>query len=177
MSSAWPLIVRIYFALTLLTSVGVSALDSDKNQPIQIVADMAVRDESSGDTRYEGNVILTQGSLRITADRIAVQHDEGDADRIVAVGQPATLVQQPAPDQQPVDASADRIVYLRSRDLVRLRGAARISQDGSILSGEQIDYLVTQRKVKAAGSADSAGEGRVEVVIPPENLRRSSADD
>ena len=108
---------------------------------------------------------------------MAVSHDEGDADKIVAVGQPATLVQQPAPDQQPVDASADRIVYLRSRDLVRLRGAARISQDGSILSGEQIDYLVTQRKVKAAGSADSAGEGRVEVVIPPENLRRSSADD
>jgi len=40
------------------------------------------------------------------------------------------------------------------------------------LSGDRIEYLVTQKKVKAAGSTSSRGEGRVEVVIPPENLRR-----
>ena len=45
-----------------------TALDSDRDQPIQIVADVAVRDELAGETRYEGNVVLTQGSLVITAD-------------------------------------------------------------------------------------------------------------
>ena len=80
-------------------SVDLVALDSDRDQPIQIEADIAVRDESAGETRYEGNVILTQGSLRITADRISIKHDSAAADKIVAIGQPATLVQQPASDQ------------------------------------------------------------------------------
>ena len=152
------------------------ALDSDREQPIQIVADVAIRDEIAGETRYEGNVVLTQGSLKITANELTILHSTVDADRIIATGNPATLVQQPTPDQPPVDASALRIEYVRSEDLVRLLEDARIAQNGSTLSGNQIDYLVSQRTVKAAGGADGPGQGRVEVVIPPENLRDPSSD-
>ena len=101
----------------ILLSPHLAALDSDRDQPIQIEADVAVRDESAGETRYEGNVILTQGSLRITADMISIKHDSAAADKIVAIGRPATLVQQPASDQSPVDASARQIEYIRSEDL------------------------------------------------------------
>lgn len=153
-----------------------AALDSDRDQPIQIVADMAVRDETAGETRYEGNVVLTQGSLRITADTLSIRHNADEADMIVATGQPATLVQQPTPDQAPVDASAMRIEYTRSQDLVRLLEEARIAQNGSTLSGNQIDYLVSERTVRAAGMPGTAGENRVEVVIPPENLRNTPTD-
>ncbi|GIR90056.1 MAG: hypothetical protein CM15mP89_0610 [Gammaproteobacteria bacterium] len=52
-----------------------------------------------------------------------------EADKIVATGKPATLVQQPTPDQAPVDASALRIEYIRSQDLVRLLEDARIAQE------------------------------------------------
>jgi lipopolysaccharide export system protein LptA len=153
-----------------------AALDSDRDQPIQIVADIAVRDETAGETRYEGNVVLTQGSLRITADTLSIRHNADEADMIVATGQPATLVQQPTPDQAPVDASAMRIEYTRSQDLVRLLEEARIAQNGSTLSGNQIDYLVSERTVRAAGMPGTAGESRVEVVIPPENLRNTPTD-
>ena len=34
------------------------------------------------------------------------------------------------------------------------------------------DDPLSQKKVRAVGSPGSSGEGRVEVVIPPENLRR-----
>ena len=152
------------------------ALDSDRNQPIQIVADVAVRDELAGETRYEGNVVLTQGSLVITADTLSILHSTDEADKIVATGKPATLAQQPTPDQAPVDASALRIAYVRSQALVRLLEDARIAQDGSTLSGNQIDYLVTQRTVRAAGTLGAEGTGRVEVVIPPENLRDDGFD-
>ena len=60
------------------------ALDSDREQPIQIVADVAIRDEIAGETRYEGNVVLTQGSLKITADELTILHSTEDADRIIA---------------------------------------------------------------------------------------------
>ena len=163
-------------SVLMLLPASTHALDSDREQPIQIVADVAIRDEIAGETRYEGNVVLTQGSLKITADELTILHSTEDADRIIARGNPATLVQQPTPDQPPVDASALRIEYVRSEDLVRLLEDARIAQNGSILSGNQIDYLVSQRTVKAAGGADGPGQGRVEVVIPPENLRDPSSD-
>ena len=169
--------IGVVLAWLLLATPYVSALDSDRDQPIQIEADEAVRDEMVGETRYEGNVVLTQGSLRITADRIAIRHDAKGADAILATGQPATLIQQPTPEQAPVEASALRIEYRRSEDLVRLMDEAKIKQDGSTLSGDHIDYIVSQRTVKAAGNAGSGGDGRVEVVIPPENLRSEAAND
>ena len=162
--------------MLMLLPASAHALDSDREQPIQIAADVAIRDEIAGETRYEGNVVLTQGSLKITADELTILHSTEYADRIIATGKPATLVQQPTPDQPPVNASALRIEYVRSEDLVRLLEDARIAQNGSTLSGNQIDYLVSQRTVKAAGGADGPGQGRVEVVIPPENLRDSSSD-
>jgi lipopolysaccharide export system protein LptA len=170
-----------FFQWSLLTLFVVAlhahGLDSDRNQPIQITADVAVRDEGRGETRYEGNVVLTQGSLRISADTLSIRHGAAEADKIIATGQPATLVQQPTVDQAPVDASAKRIEYIRSSDLVRLIDNARIAQDGSTLSGNQIDYLVTQRTVRAAGTPGAEGADRVEVIIPPENLRSRQPDE
>ena len=162
--------------LLIWTPASVWALDTDREQPIQITADIAIRDEVAGETRYEGNVVLIQGSLKITADTLSVLHESSDADRIIAIGKPARLIQQPAPEQTPVDASALRIEYIRSKDLVRLLDDARIAQNGSTLSGDQIDYLVSQRSVRAAGTTGSDGQGRVEVVIPPENLRTEASD-
>ena len=108
------LFTLLFTLMGLPFSHGAMALDSDRDQPIQIVADLAVRDELAGETRYEGNVVLTQGSLVITADTLSIRHNTDEADKIVAKGKPATLVQQPTPDQAPVDASALRIEYVLS---------------------------------------------------------------
>ena len=122
------LLTVLLTVLGLTFSRWATALDSDRDQPIQIVADLAVRDELAGEARYEGNVVLTQGSLVITADTLSIRHNTDEADKIVATGKPATLVQQPTPDQAPVDASALRIEYVRSQDLVRLLEDARIGR-------------------------------------------------
>lgn len=62
-------------AVGVLACFGTSnlwALPEDRSQSIRITADSAVRDERAGETRYEGSVELTQGSLRILADRKSV---------------------------------------------------------------------------------------------------------
>ena len=84
MNSSVGIATRWLSAWLLIVAACASALDSDREQPIQIEADEAVRDEMVGETRYEGNVVLTQGSLRITADRIAIRHDAKGADAILA---------------------------------------------------------------------------------------------
>ena len=75
------------------------ALPDDQQQPIKIAADTATRDERAGITIYEGNVQLTQGSLKIVADMLTVTQNGSTANIIVATGNPATLTQQPEADQ------------------------------------------------------------------------------
>jgi lipopolysaccharide export system protein LptA len=143
------------------------ALPEDRLQPIEISAERAVRDERAGFTRYTGAVVLVQGSLRIEASTLTIFHDRESADRIVAEGEPAYLRQTPAPDQQPVNARARRIVYFKSLERVVLRTEASIEQEGAVVTGDTIEYRMAEQRVLAdAAAADS--EARVQVIIPPQ---------
>lgn len=161
---------RFNFALALLFAVLASrglALPDDRNQAIEITAERALRDEKAGYTVYTGDVILVQGSLRIEAERLTIFHDSEAANRIVATGSPATLSQQPEIDKALVTARAGRIIYEKTQERVLLRENAMIEQDGAVVSGESIDYFMTEQRVRADAGSDDASD-RVQVIIPAE---------
>ena len=149
-------------------------LPTDRDQPLKITADSAVRDDNAGETRYIGDVALTQGSLTIRADLLTIRHSQASADVVVAEGDPATLSQVPELGKQPVNAQAQQIEYHRLDDKIILRDGARIEQDGAIVTGAVIDYLITRQKVSAMSTKQNATSDqserpkqRVEVIIPP----------
>ncbi len=158
------LIPALALLLTLLASRGL-ALPDDRNQAIEITAERALRDEKAGYTVYTGDVILVQGSLRIEAERLTIFHDSEAANRIVATGSPATLSQQPEVDKPLVTARAGRIIYEKTQERVLLREDAMIEQDGAVVSGESIDYFMTEQRVRADAGSDDASD-RVQVIIP-----------
>ena len=138
-----PAVTRALRRVFLLIWVPASvwALDTDREQPIQITADIAIRDEVAGETRYEGNVIPFRAHSKLLL--IRCPYSMKAVTRTDYCHRPARLIQQPAPGVF-VDASALRIEYIRSKDLVRLLDDARIAQNGSTLSGDQIEYLVVR---------------------------------
>jgi len=144
----------------------VLALESDREQPIRIVADEALRDERSGLTIYTGNVEMQQGSLRMHADTVTIYRILEEADKIVGEGAPARLEQQPDPDKSPVEARADVIEYYKDEERVQLTGNAVIEQDGSTVTGEIIEYFIADERVRATGVGGDSPR-RVEVIIPP----------
>ena len=152
------------------------ALPDDRLQAIEITAERAERDEKAGYTVYSGDVILEQGSLHIEADKLTIFHDDEAADRIVAVGAPATLRQQPEIDKAFVTASAGRITYVKSRERVMLRKDATIEQDGAVVSGESIDYFMAEQRVRA-DAAPSDESARVQVIIPAAVVEAQSAEE
>jgi len=173
-----PLRKILAVGLSLVTMVMVApagALPDDRDQPIRIEADEALRDEKQGFTRYRGNVRLNQGSLQIEGDQITVYHDDQQADRVLAEGQPASMQQQPDPEKGPVKARANIIEYFKSEERVQLRQNAHIEQDGSIVTGDTIDYFINEQLVKA-DSDKSRGDSRVQVVIPAQAIQRESED-
>jgi len=149
------------------------ALPSDREQPIHISADSAIREDKLGITRYDGNVVLTQGSLVIHAERLIIQQSGGDATTITALGDPATLEQIPVFDKAPITAQAREMIYTQRDELIQLREGARIEQEGAILTCGLIDYLMAEQRVRAV-SDKSDSKGRVEVVIPPSALQTST---
>ena len=163
-------------ALCLGMPLAGQALPEDRDQPIRIEADEALRDEKQGFTRYQGNVRMDQGSLHIEADQITVYHDSNDASRILATGEPARLEQQPEVDKPPIKASANTIEYFKNEERVQLRENAYIEQDGSIVTGDSIDYLMNEQMVKA-GSDKNSESSRVKVIIPAGMLAEEEESD
>ena len=169
------LLPSVLIILAVATPGIANALPEDRDQPIRIEADEALRDEKQGFTRYQGHVRMDQGSLHIEADEITVYHDDKEADRILATGKPARLQQQPELEKGPIKASADTIEYFKQEDRIQLRQNANIEQDGSIVTGDSIDYLMNEQLVKA-GSDKSSGSSRVKVVIPAGLVNQEERD-
>ena len=162
-------ITALFLYLGLLGTAAVLAADTD--QPIEISADSAMREEPAGKTTYRGDVVLTQGSLEIRADSLVFSFDSENATLIRAKGNPATLKQQPENADTPINASAEIIEYHEKSERVRLVGKAKILQDGAVIEGNTIEYLVGTQRVIAAGSPDTGTPQRVKVTIPPNSLR------
>ncbi len=162
--------------LALVPAFHAAALPDDRDQPIHITADQALRDEKQGMTVYSGNVHMTQGSLEISADKITIFHMAEDLDRVIAEGSPATLQQQPEIDKGLVHARANIITYYRVEDRVHLQQSAHIERDGAIVSGDSIDYFIAEELVKADSDTEQA-DSRVQVVIPPQATQSSDEED
>ena len=152
--------------LLSLPAVLTQALPDDRKQPIHITADKALRDEKKGVTVYNGHVQLTQGSLELEADTLTIYHTSEDAEEIIAEGRPAKMRQQPALEKAIVNAHANVIHYFRTEERVLLQTNASIDQDGAVVTGNSIEYLIAKQLITAESDQTQAGN-KVVVVIPP----------
>ena len=154
---------RLALVLILaLPGIG-NALPEDREQPIQIESNRAVRDEKAGTMIYIGNVELVQGSLKMLADRLEIYTlENNEVERIIGHGTPAYVEQKPSADKQVIKARGDTIRYFVTEEKLQLEKNASIEQDGSVVTSNIIDYFIKDEIVKASGS-----EQRVRVVIPP----------
>lgn len=149
-------------ALLLLSQMGF-ALPDDTQQAIHVKANSALRNDKEGTTVYTGNVVITQGSLIITADKIVLLDQNGELQSVVATGKPATLKQTLENDGS-TEASAENITYNLGQKSVELTHNAHLNQNGSLINSERIIYDVSSQFINAEGSGD--GQSRVEMVIP-----------
>lgn len=152
------------------------ALPDDRDQPIHITADKALRDEKKGVTIYTGHVVLVQGSMELEADTLTIYHTTEKADQMIAAGNPARMRQQPEANKGIVHAQGRVITYFRSEDKVNLRTDARIEQDGAVVSGDSIDYIIAKQLITAQ-SDKTQSDNRVQVVIPPNVQQQQKESD
>ena len=151
---------------------------ADRNKPINIEAEIATADQTSRVRTLEGNVILTQGTMRLSAEKMVVKEDESGFVTAHVFGGASTQVafrqkRQDADDY--MEGYADRAEFDDRADTLKLFSRARLKNGADELKGEYIYYNsateVMQARNAAPGdkppSASAATPGRVTITIQP----------
>lgn len=158
------------------------ALPSDREQPINIEADHAQIDDKTGITQYKGRAILTQGTLRIEGDIITFYYDENkNLTKAVSEGKLAQYKQIHKENEEPVRAKAVQMEYYAQSQKVFLLGQGQIWQDGDKMTGDRIEYDITNNVASVRSGPVKLGEkveqskGRVHIIIQPPSSRKSKS--
>ena len=172
-SQSSPQRVRIFlFSCALCLSLPLMALESDRQEPLEVSANSTNGTLGDGITTLHGNVDIRQGTLRITADEAEVKKVDGRVSSVTFRGQPAAL-QQEIEEQGLVQATANIIDYQVASGIVTLSGNADVNHPQYKISGELLTYDLNVQHFQ--GSSDENGNGRIHILLDPEVINSESA--
>ena len=156
--------------LGLVLSVNAFAEKADQTKPTQIEANKMSSDETRRLTIFEGNVLLTKGTMSVRAERIVVRQDAEGYQYATATGNPVRFRQRldPKEGQEAVwmDGEALRIEVDDKKQTIELHEKARVTRGGDEVQGALI--FVDQRSdfYSVSAGKDSTG-GRVKATLQP----------
>ncbi len=154
-----------------LTAPVVQAEKADKDKPTNIEANRMSSDDARRISIFEGNVILTKGTIRVLADRLTVREDPAGFQISTAVGNPAHFRQKRDGKDEWIEGEALRIEINDRTEKIELHDKARLVRDKDEVRGDAISvdtrsefFTVTAGKSVVSGANP---EGRVRAVIQP----------
>jgi lipopolysaccharide export system protein LptA len=157
----------ILACVALGLSPGAGAELADRGKPVQVEADNIQVDDLRKVAVYLGNVVLTQGSLKIEADRIDVRQDDKGFAFGEAQGVPVRFQQKLENSPDYIRGAGNRVDYDANREVVHLIGTAWLQRGEDEIRGQRILYDMRSEQYRAEGSVQGVGEGRVRAIIRP----------
>lgn len=158
-----------YAALSAaLLAAPAHAEKADRDKPVNLEADTVTIDDIKKVSVYQGNVILSQGTLAVRADRVQVTQNVGGLDKLKATGRPATFRQKLDNRDEFIEGFANRIEYDSVNGQLEMIGQAQLRRGSDELRGAQISYNANTEFYKVVGQRDATTPaGRVRAVIRP----------
>ncbi len=159
----------------LMASGGAQAEKADRDKPIDLEADTLTTNDAKKISVYTGNVILTQGTLVIHADKLVVREDAEGFQHSTATGDPTTFRQKMEGKNEYIQGSGQRIEYDGRMDKVQLYVKAWVKRGEDIVHGEYIMYDANAEFAEVIGGPQAATasnpKGRVRAVIQPKSAK------
>ena len=141
-------------ALAQEDSPGFGSISEDSKEPIEITANQLEFNDESGIAIFEGDVLIIQGDLRLTAEFVEVVYSD-DRSKIDSMIAKTNVRLTSGPDK----AKSDVADYDLSRGSIILTGNVSILQDGNTLVAERTEIDLDTGSSKASG--------RVKTVLIP----------
>jgi lipopolysaccharide export system protein LptA len=160
-------VIRLISAIATALLLGAPALaqganvsfgteDHDSTQPVEVTSDRLDIDQTSGTAIFAGNVVVVQGELTLTADRVRVEYGETEPreiERIFAFDN-VTLV-------SPTEAAeGNEAVYEVATRSVVMTGDVLLTQALNAVSGDRLSIDLE--------TGTGVVEGRVRTVLRSE---------
>lgn len=144
-------------APAMAQNVAFGAVKADPTQPVEVTSDALAVNQVDGSAEFTGNVLIIQGVMRLSADRVLVVY-KTDADgkraidRLEANGNVLLVSGPDAAEAQRAEYSIDQGTIVMSGNVLLNQGA------GTLTSQRMVVNLVT-------GTANMAG--RVKTILNP----------
>lgn len=139
------------------------ALTSDFEQPIDVKADRSEYDEKAGHQSLSGNVLITQGTMKIKADNIIVKLDSQNRLSVIEGKGSPIVFEQKNEKGELVRGTCSNIRYDAVKGLLTLSGTATLTEPKQRLKSEKIVFnSITQTVVAEGGKS-----GQVSITLQP----------
>jgi lipopolysaccharide export system protein LptA len=151
----------VFFLLTVPALGATTPLDFGKhsaNEPINVSADAFLADIKGKTGTYSGNVIVTQGALKLRADKVRVNVIDNKPDKIEATGHVVF-------DSASGTAQGDIGVYDIAPRTITLNGHVVLAKDKNVMRGTTL--VVNLVTGAATLQSKGANGGRVQGLFNP----------
>jgi lipopolysaccharide export system protein LptA len=156
-----------------------AAEKADKEKPISLEADTVTIDDAKKVSVFEGNVVLTQGTMVIRANRMIMTEDPQGFMHGTAYGDPTHFRQKREGVDEYVEGEAERIEYDGKTELVQLFDRAQLKRGADEVRGNYISYNQRTEFFKALGSyaagSGTSAAGRVRAIIQPKSKDKENS--
>ncbi|WP_411956980.1 lipopolysaccharide transport periplasmic protein LptA [Paracoccus homiensis] len=139
----------------LAQDVSFGSIEADISAPVEVAADSLSVNQGDGSAVFTGNVVIGQGEMRLSADKVTVEYAQGGQDRIKSLHAVGNVTLVSGADA----AEAAEGVYQVETGQVTLSGQVVLTQGRNVLTGDKMVVNL------ATGAAQV--DGRVRSVLQP----------
>ncbi len=130
------------------------SVKADPTLPVEVTSETLNVNQADGSAEFLGNVIVIQGEMRLSAERVLVIYNE-DRSAIQRLEATENVVLVSPPDA----AEGDRAEYTIDTGVIRMNGNVLLTQGPSVISGDQMVANLT--------SGTATMTGRVKTILQP----------
>ena len=131
------------------------AEQSDRNKPINFAGDSGDANLQARGGALTGNVIITQGTLSIRADRIVFKQNNDNSLSATAYGNPVAIRQKRDGVDEYYEGYAQRVEYDGAKELVELFDRALLKRGQDEIRSNYVSYNTATEVFKAEGREGS----------------------
>lgn len=135
------------------TEIAFGGLKHDSNLPVEVSSDQLQINQDDGAAVFSGNVVIGQGTMRLSANRVAVKYSQGADRRISKMHATGNVVLVNGAEA----AQANEAIYSIDNSSIIMTGGVILTQGQNALSAE--------RMIVDLNTGKATLEGRVKTIL------------
>ena len=152
---------------------------ADREKEIVAGSDHLLADFTNRTSVYEGSVVVTQGTMRMTANKVTVKEDAEHHKFYVAYGAPVTFRQKRDKVDEWIEGYAERAEFDDRAGMLKLFNRAKVKSNQNEIMAEFISYDMNKELAEVTGAAPGAPPPatmpRVKMTIVPQKKPAAGA--